>query len=54
MPAANHITIVLMALIAEDEAERISSCTKAALAAAKTRGKKPNGFLPPPGGFSAN
>jgi DNA invertase Pin-like site-specific DNA recombinase len=40
MPEANKLTIGIMALIAEDERDRISERTKAGLAEAKKRGTK--------------
>jgi DNA invertase Pin-like site-specific DNA recombinase len=44
MPQANKLTVGIMALVAEQEREAISARTKAALTAAKARGKVLGGY----------
>jgi DNA invertase Pin-like site-specific DNA recombinase len=44
MPQANRLTVGIMAMVADEERRLISARTKAALAAAKKRGKKLGGY----------
>src|SRR3954471_9889154 len=43
MPAANRLTVGIMAMVADEERRAISARTKAALAAAKARGRQLGG-----------
>src|SRR5262249_34607221 len=47
MPEANKLTVHILAAMAEHEREQISARTKAALMAAKRRGKQMQGGSPP-------
>lgn len=53
LPEANTMTIGVMALVAQHEAEMISARTKAALAAAKARGKRLGGLRKGAGNIAA-
>lgn len=53
LPEANTMTIGVMALVAQHEAEAISARTKAALAAAKARGKRLGGLRKGAGNIAA-
>jgi len=44
MPQANRLTVGIMAMVADEERRMISARTKAALAAARKRGKKLGGY----------
>src|SRR5262249_6637345 len=44
MPQANRLTVGIMAMVADEERRLISARTKAALAAAKKRGKQLGGY----------
>lgn len=46
LPEANTMTVGVMAVVAQHEREAISARTKAALAAAKARGKRLGGYRP--------